>query len=468
MFLTWLGEKGSINQNRMNPYQRIRTRLSRSSERSKEALRQIALSVCAKSISIVVPLLIVPLTINYVNPTQYGIWLTLSSIIAWVSFLDLGLGNGFRNKFAEAKAKDDKLLARKYVSTTYFAISTVVVIALIALYIANKYINWSTVLKVDASYSEELHKVFAVVCGFFCLNLIFNIFSSLLSADQKTGIAAVIHGVGQLCSLAVIWVLTQTTEGSLLNLALYFSGVPCIVLFIASIIAFVFTRYKEYAPRISLIDLSLVKNILSLGIKFFLIFLSSIAIFQIVNIVLSREIGPTAVTEYNIAYKYFGVLYSCISIIVAPFWSAFTDAYFREDFIWMRQTTRKLEKTWWLSIVVGVAMLAVSGWVYKFWIGDSVEVSFFLSVGVLVYVLAQSLGSIYMHIINGLGTIRLQLIIYCAFALVSWPLLNLLCRTIGIAGIVILPSIVYLTQAIVCKIQITKVLNHTAKGIWLK
>lgn len=452
----------------MNPYQRIRGRLSKFSERSKEALRQIALSVCAKSVSIVVPLLIVPLTINYVNPTQYGIWLTLSSIIAWVSFLDLGLGNGFRNKFAESKAKGDFELARRYISTTYFAISTVVLCALILLFTINHFIDWSHVLKVDASYSEELHKVFAVVCGFFCFNLIFNIFTSLLAADQKSGIAAVIHGIGQLISLVMIWMLTKFTEGSLLNLAIYFSGVPCIVLLLASIIAFGFTRYKAYAPKISLIDLSLVKNILSLGIKFFLIFLSSIAIFQIVNIVLSREIGPTAVTEYNIAYKYFSILYSVMSIIVAPFWSAFTDAYYKNDFSWMRRTTNKLEKTWFLSIIAGIIMLLVSPWAYSVWIGNSVSVSFFLSLGVMIYVLSQSLGAIYMHIINGIGTIRLQLIIYCAFAIVSWPLLNLLCRTFGIAGIVIVPSAVYLTQAIVCKIQISRILNHTATGVWAK
>jgi hypothetical protein len=73
-----------------------------------------------------------------------------------------------------------------------------------------------------------------------------------------------------------------------------------------------------------------------------------------------------------------------------------------------------------------------------------------------------------MHIINGLGTIRLQLIVYCTFAIVSWPLLNIFCHAFGIAGIVILPSIVYLTQALVCKMQISKLLNHTATGIWKK
>ena len=49
--------------------------------------------------------MLVPLTIHYINPTRYGIWLTVSSIIGWVSFFDIGFGNGLRNKFAEALAK---------------------------------------------------------------------------------------------------------------------------------------------------------------------------------------------------------------------------------------------------------------------------------------------------------------------------------------------------------------------------
>ena len=76
-----------------------------SSGRSKEALKGVLLSVVAKMIYIISSFLIVPLTIDYVNATQYGIWLTMSSIISWITLFDLGLGNGFRNRFAEAKAE---------------------------------------------------------------------------------------------------------------------------------------------------------------------------------------------------------------------------------------------------------------------------------------------------------------------------------------------------------------------------
>ena len=93
------------------------------SSRSIAIKKNIIASLFLKSISILVSLQVVPLTINYINPTRYGIWLTLSSIVAWLSYFDLGFAHGFRNRFAEAVAKGDMQLAREYVSTTYVVLS---------------------------------------------------------------------------------------------------------------------------------------------------------------------------------------------------------------------------------------------------------------------------------------------------------------------------------------------------------
>ena len=43
--------------------------------------KNILASVVLKGISMLISLFIVPITINYVNPVQYGIWLTLSSLM---------------------------------------------------------------------------------------------------------------------------------------------------------------------------------------------------------------------------------------------------------------------------------------------------------------------------------------------------------------------------------------------------
>ena len=416
----------------------------------------------------VISFLIVPLTINYVNPTQYGIWLTLSSVIAWITYFNLGLGNGFRNKFAEAKAKGDLDTARQYLSTTYFAITCLVLFLLLLALIANSFIDWSHLLKIDSSYSSELTRVFSIVCVFFCMTMVVNIFDSLLLADQKPGASSIVHVIGQFISLVTIFILTKFTAGSLTNLALAYSSIPCIVMLLASFFAFYFTDYKKYAPSIKMIRPKLIKNILNLGVQFFFINICLILIFQIINFVITRELGPNAVTQYNLAYKYFHIIYMILVIIITPFWSAFTDAYAQKDYNWMKNTLHKLEMCALGSVGLGVVMLAISPLFYKIWVGDVVQVPFFLSVTVLLYMLTQVFGAVYMQLINGIGTIRLQLIIYIVFAILSWPIITYSCRLFGVYGASILPIIVYTVQSVFGRIQLNKLLNNRAKGIWAK
>lgn len=302
-------------------------RISNSSGRSKDAVRNIVLSFFAKGISVASSLLIVPLTIHYINPTQYGIWLTLSSIIGWVAFFDLGLGNGFRNRFAEAKAQGDLELAKKYLSTTFFAVAGIVFIIFLVILIGNRFIDWASFLHVDTSFHEELSGILVILAFFFCLSMVANLVCTMLTADQKAGLAALIQGGGQFLALIALWILTRLSEGSLTNLALYYAGIPCLFTVLVSIIVYSSGSYRDLSPRLSNVRIGLLRHIMGLGIQFFMIYLCMILVFQIINVVISRELGPEAVTEYNIAYKYFSVINMVINIIVLPFWSAFTDAY---------------------------------------------------------------------------------------------------------------------------------------------
>jgi hypothetical protein len=73
-----------------------------------------------------------------------------------------------------------------------------------------------------------------------------------------------------------------------------------------------------------------------------------------------------------------------------------------------------------------------------------------------------------MNVLNGLGKIRIQLIIYCVFAIVAWPLLVMSIRYFGLPGVLLLPSAVFIFQAILGKIQVNKLINKSASGIWNK
>ena len=62
-----------------------------------------ASSIAARGISFATSLITVPLTLHYLGAERYGLWATLSSIIALASFADLGLVNGLLNALASAQ-----------------------------------------------------------------------------------------------------------------------------------------------------------------------------------------------------------------------------------------------------------------------------------------------------------------------------------------------------------------------------
>lgn len=447
---------------------KINSYFTKGNERSVAVKKNVAASLVLKCISILISLQVVPLTIGYVNPTKYGIWLTLSSIIAWLSYFDLGFANGFRNRFAEAKAKGDMKLAKEYVSTTYAMLFLLFSVILLITLVVNNYLDWSSILNIAPVYKNELSMVFSLLACFFCMNIVASVFTTMLAADQKPALASLVQTSGQMLAFACIYILTKTTSGSLGALAFVFSGVPCALLIVVSIIMFHTENYTLVAPALRSIRFVLTRNILVLGGQFFIITVSTLLIFQFINVILSRLEGPEVVTQYNIAYKYFNVVNMVFIIILNIFWSAFTDAYIKKDYRWMKKAIKKMDILWLLCIPVLILMILCSETIYKWWIGNSVSVPYSLSICIAVYVFFQTGGNIYIYLINGTGKVRMQLVIYLLFALVAIPLMNYCCKNFGVEGILIVPVVVFGLQACIGRIQILKIVNGTAKGIWLK
>ena len=86
--------------------------------RNRMLTTNILYSSILKIISLLTSLLIVPITINYLNNEIYGIWMTITSILFWINTFDIGLGNGMRNYLTEAISQKDYTLGKKYISTT--------------------------------------------------------------------------------------------------------------------------------------------------------------------------------------------------------------------------------------------------------------------------------------------------------------------------------------------------------------
>ena len=134
----------------------------------------------------------------------------------------------------------------------------------------------------------------------------------------------------------------------------------------------------------------------------------------------------------------------------------------------MSKVKRALEITWLVEIGMIIAMVLLSDWFYSIWIGDSVHISLELSIAMAFFFAIQGIGNIYMYLINGIGTIRIQIIVYVIFAILAWPLMHFACQYYGLIGILVAPSLVILVQAILGKIQLERALSGKCNGIWSK
>jgi O-antigen/teichoic acid export membrane protein len=445
----------------------IKILFSKGHVRTINVKKNIALSFLLKGGTIIINLILVPMTINYVNPLQYGIWLTLSSLIAWFSFFDIGLGNGLKNKLAEAISNGDDLLAKTYVSSSYYVMSIISIVLLAIFLILNHFIDWSKVLNAPHELSTELSLISLIVFSVFAIQFVFQLLNIVSFARQNIMLTSLISFLGSLLGLIIIYILTKTTRGSLINLCLSIGISPLIISCIFTFILYN-TSYKKYSPSIKLANFGYAKNILQLGFKFFIIQLGLIFFYNADNVIISQIIGPQAVTPYNIAYKYFGIITMISGIIMTPFWPAFTEANVKKDFGWVKNTVKRLERICILVFMLSICMLIFSAKIYHFWVGSKILVPFSLSLVLAFYTALNMYRTIFCYYANAVSKIRIQLIIVLGSGLINIPLGIFLGKLMGVTGVILSTTTLCVLCAIVEIIQYRKLINMTAIGIWDK
>ncbi len=443
----------------------IKNLINKGHSRTVNAKKNILASLMIRGCSIAISLVLVPLTINYVNPTKYGIWLTLSSLVSWFGFFDIGFGNGLRNKFAEAKAKGQHKLARIYVSTTYAILIIIIIAVLILFFCINPFLNWTRILNTPANMADELSLLAIIVFLFFCMQFVLQLITTILNADQRPAKASFFNFLGSLFSLIIIYILTKTTSGNLIYLGLSFALTQVLVLGASSIWYFTH-EYKQYAPSVKYVRFRFARNLMSLGLKFFIIQISFVVLYETSIIIIAQLFLPETVTPYNIAYKYFSVIPMVFGIVMIPFWSAYTEAYIKKDFDWIRASIKKLIRIWLLFSIGALVMLFFSDKIYKLWVGPDIKISFMLSATIFLYVVINAWNMIFSVFLNGVGKIKLQLYFSILGSLINIPLALFLGRQIGVSGVVLSTCLLGLLNAIWSPIQYFKIIRGKAKGIW--
>ena len=434
-------------------------------DRSTNIKANIIGSFFLKGISIFLSLLVVPLTIDYISPYEYGVWITLSSIIGWLSFFDIGFGNGLKNKFVVAVANNDTNLARTYVSTTYAILVCIIVVIWMMSVTISRFIDWSSFLNVNKISNTELFSVVFIVLSTFAFQFILGLINTILSAIQKPVITSLINVVSQLLIFVGILVLTKISKGSLLNLSLITGIVNTSVLIFFSLYFFK-TSLSVYSPSLKFVNFHYAKDLIRVGVNFFVLQIIALIYYETNNIIITKTLSPVDVTSYNLVFKYMSVLGMAFAIVLTPFWSAFIEASVMKDYVWMRLVRKKLYLGFSFFVVLAIILVLISTFVYKIWFGNKVSISFHLTMLMGMWQISNMWNSLHSTLIYGFNKIKLQLICSVFVGIVNLPLTIFFCQKYGLNGVAFSQIILAMSIAWVGPVQLNKLINNNSYGIW--
>jgi O-antigen/teichoic acid export membrane protein len=436
-------------------------------DRNTRLKKNILASLFIKGTNFILELVLVTMLLAYLGILKFGIIIIMLSLVTWFTFLDFGLGHGLRNKFAGMLSVNKHKQARTYVSTCYLMLGIISIIFFSFFLFINQFLPWHKILAVDQSFNEEILILSLIIFGYLSLVFVLEIISHILWADQKSSIADLILLINKILIIVVIYIFSKTSSASLIYVGLTYSVIPLLILSIFSIYLYN-SMYKNYSPSFKFVDFKYGKKLYKIGWKFFILQISYIILMLTDSMIITQLYGPESVPPYYIAGKYYGVALIFFQIVISPTRSAFTEAYTRKNFSWIKNTMKKQKK-----ILIGVTLFVVimifsSNFAFKIWVGEKIIIDYRLSIGWGLFVVISSYSATYTYFLNGVGKIKLQVINASIAAIINIPLSIFLAKYVGLgsAGVIIATSVTLLIYLIFGKIQYEKIINNKATGIW--
>jgi O-antigen/teichoic acid export membrane protein len=439
-----------------------------STHRSSLLQKNILASFLIKGWSAVIVLLLVPATLHCLGEYKNGIWLTISSLLLWIDNMDIGLGNGLRNKIAEYMAHGECERTRSLVSSTFAMLSCIIIPVMLVLLLLIAVGDPYQVFNAAPTKVPHLDQVLMVTVILVCTSFVFKLIGNFYMGLQLPAVSNLLIALGQTLALIGTYIVLWSGSHSLMLIALVNTLSPLLVYLLAYPYTF-FYKYPQLRPSFRLIDFKEAKAVINMGVQFFIMQISSVVLFMTSNILISNLFSPEMVTPYQITYRYFSILLVVFTVICMPFWNATTDAYQRNDMEWIRQAARKLRLMTIGILLCLIVMVALSDIVYAIWIDRQTVIDIRMSIVMAAYIFILIYSMRYSYFINGIGTLRLQLIFTATAAIVFIPLAYFATWwTHDIIWFMVVMCLVNIPGLIVNRIQFYKLINGKAKGIWNK
>ncbi len=406
--------------------------------------------------NIILSFLLVRLTIAYLGSSVYGLWVTIVSIVSWMASGDLGIGNGLRNQLAEAFGKGDTEKEKEIICTGIISLGKIAFVLFLVICVVCEILIQMHII------TSQIRIPLIISGGFFAINLFLGLSDSISYSHQKSWYVTAFSTLSVFLNIVIVYLLFRFNIPSDLVLFSILSGL-CVT--IPKILLVILIDKK----LISIFKLNFKNNkkikssILSIGLAFFGLQICSIVLYSTDNVIINYLFDGDAVTKYSVITKIYDTGQNLFSIILISLWSAVTYHFSKNDIQWIKNETRKILIFWVFYVLGVIAVSFLLNPVVSLWLGaKAYHYEPCIIVLFCLYGIATSFSAIFVNIVNGLGKIKLQLIIAVFGAILNIPLSIFLAKfcNLGILGVKLATFCSVVIGAIIIPIQVIHIFKN--------
>lgn len=430
-------------------------------DRNKKLVGGLVSGVIIKVSALIFTLISVPMTLHYLGPEQYGIWVTMISILAWVSMVDLGIANGLTPLLVASLGKNENYLAKRYVATAFWSLTVISLLMGAVFFFFWGLIDWGGLFNIESEHTRsQVSYAMMLAIGLFLVNLPISITQRIYLADQNGFGANIWQFFGGLAGVFGIYLATKT-QGGLVYLVLGYSGMQLFVRLVNSI--WLFGWMKPELSPFSRPKFADVKSVMSLGSIFFVNQIATLIIFQKDNILISHYLGPLQATNYSVMWQIF-FYFNTVNLIIAPYLGpAFGEAYVKKDLQWMRAAIFRYFAVTFLISLLGVCTLIMFyEEILTAWVGPGVAPEIRTVLWMAAWTMVLSVQWPIISLLNSVGKVKKYTFYYFLAAFINIFLSIALIKIIGITGGLISSFLTVLVIALIPSIRELKLIIKEA------
>jgi O-antigen/teichoic acid export membrane protein len=362
--------------------------------------------------------------------------MTISSVVAMFGFADLGLGNGLLNSISESYGKDDREMARTYVSSAVVMLFAIAVLLGVLFALVCPRVPWPKVFNVVSPQAvAEAGPAMIAFVGCFLVNIPLGVVQRIQMGYQEGFVNSMWQALGSLLGLTGVLVVISRKAG-LPWLVLAMAGAPVVAVLLNGVVLFGF-RCPWLRPVWARATKAAAKTIFKLGIFFFILQVAIALAYSSDNVVAAQVLGPKAVSIYSVSMRMFNIAPMVLGMVLMPLWPAYGEAIARGDIAWVKQTlVRSLGLVVLTTGLPSIVLVVFGATLVRLWAGPAVVPPLTLLLGLGVWTVISAVGSAVSIFLNGANILRFQAVVAILMAISSLILKVFLSQAIGLPGII--------------------------------